>query len=38
MSWVTFVALTALIFGQHYVLYPQTWSAAWRRVKGWFGV
>lgn len=38
MNLVTFLALTFLIFGQHYVLYPQTWSAVWRRIKGWFGV
>ena len=37
MSWVTFVALTVLIFGQHYLAYPLTWKAAWRKVKGWFG-
>ena len=37
MSWVTFIALTFLIFGQHYMLYPYAWKAVWRKVKGWFG-
>lgn len=38
MSWITFIALTVLIFGQHYLMYPLAWKATWRRVKGWFGV
>ena len=37
MSWVTFIALTLLIFGQHYLTYPLAWKATWHKVKGWFG-
>ena len=37
MSWVTFAALTVMIFGQHYLMYPHVWKAAWRRVKGGVG-
>ena len=37
MSWVTFIALTFLILGQHYVMHPMSWKLAWRRIKSWFG-
>ena len=37
MSWVTFVTLTVLIFGQSYVLYPMQWKLAWRHIKSKLG-
>ena len=37
MSWVTFIALTVLIFGQTYCLYPESWRHAWQKVKHRFG-
>lgn len=38
MSWVTFVTLTVLILGQHYLTYPGAWSSAWSYIKTKLGV